>query len=74
MIIVLTIAVTVLAVAVVILYGLISLQHKTIKNLLSTLEEQENINQVCFMAIADLQQQFIESKTIPSWSGPIGEA
>lgn len=75
MTIVLTIAVVLLAAVNVVLYMYISKLQKITDNLLAALQEQENINRVCFIAIADLQSQIVEeAKASTGWSGPIGQA
>ena len=75
MTIVLTVAVVLLAAVNVVLYMYISKLQKITDNLLAALQEQENINRVCFIAIADLQSQIVEeAKASTGWSGPIGQA
>ena len=75
MTIVLTVAVILLATVNIVLYTYISKLQKITDNLLVALQEQENINRVCFMAIADLQSQIVEeAKASTGWSGPIGQA
>ena len=75
MTIVLTVAVILLATVNIVLYTYISKLQKITDNLLVALQEQENINRVCFIAIADLQSQIVEeAKASTGWSGPIGQA
>lgn len=75
MTIVLTVAVILLATVNIVLYTYISKLQKITDNLLAALQEQENINRVCFIAIADLQSQIVqEAKASTGWNGPIGQA